>query len=55
MDEQHDPQSIRVAVIYDPAEKHPRPVWFELRGDQVRITEICYLWRSFTGEADIFN
>jgi hypothetical protein len=53
--EPHTPQHVRVAVVYEVSATKPRPVWFELRNEQCRITEICYFWRSFVGESDIYN
>jgi hypothetical protein len=50
-----DPQAVRVAVIYEAAANRPKPVWFDLRGNQVRITEICYFWRSFSGDTEYLN
>ena len=55
MGEQRDPQSIRVAVIYEPDAHRPKPVWFEWRGDQVKVIEVCYFWRSWTGESEILS
>ena len=49
------PQEIRVAVIYEPDAHRPKPIWFELRGDQYRISEVCYFWRSWDGEAEILS
>ena len=55
MAEQHDPQEIRVAVVYEVNARKPKPVWFELRGEQYRVIEICYFWRSWDGEAEILS
>jgi len=55
MADPHDPQPVRVAVIYEPEAAKPRPVWFELRGEQIKIGEVCYFWRSWNGEAEILS
>ena len=49
-----EPQPVRVAAIFAPGEM-PRPVWFELRNEQLRIAEVCYFWKSSLGDATILN
>ena len=53
-DIQSDQRGIRVAVIYEPG-RRLKPIWFELRGEQLKILEVCYFWESTLGEAPIFN
>jgi hypothetical protein len=45
-------KSIRVAVIYEP-ERKPKPIWFDLDGEQIRIQEVCYFWQSHQGKAQL--
>ena len=46
-------QPIRVAVIYEPGRSHPKPIWFDLDGVQVKIIEVCYFWQSHQGKAQL--
>lgn len=41
---------VRVAVIYEP-ERKPRPVWFDLEGEQVKVQEVTYFWEYHEGSA----
>ena len=54
MPAESDQGAIRVAVIYEPG-KRLKPVWFELRGEQLKVLEICYFWQSTLGAATIYN
>ena len=45
---------VRVATIFEPG-RRMKPVWFDLDGQQVRITEVCYYWLSSVGTAQIHH
>ena len=47
-------KSVRVAVIYEPS-RRMKPIWFDLDGNQIKITEVCYYWKSALGAAELHN
>lgn len=45
----------RVAVIYEPGKKWPKPQWFTYEGKKVSVMAINYCWETNEGDTKILR